>query len=282
MAYYLSGFADESSDLFSGQVDALKRNGLQYLEIRNLDGLNVSKLSLSQAKEIRNILSGEGLGVWSIGSPIGKIQIHDDFAAHIDLYRHTLEVANTLQAENIRLFSFFMPKDEAPENYRNLVLDRMARFTEIAKEFGVTPCHENEKGIYGDTAAHCEELHKNVPGLQAVFDPANFVQCHQDTLAAWEVLKPYVRYLHIKDALPNGLVVPPGKGLGNIEAIIKDYFAMGGQVLSLEPHLYEFVGLKSLEQEGEASVVGAMSFPDAPTAFDYAANTLKTILEGIV
>ena len=90
MAYYLSAFADESSELFSGQVDALKRNGLTYLEIRNLDGLNVSKLSLSQAKEIRNILNGEGLGVWSIGSPIGKIQINDDFEAHMDVYRHTL------------------------------------------------------------------------------------------------------------------------------------------------------------------------------------------------
>ena len=282
MSYCLSAFADESSDSFKGQVDALKRNGLGFLEIRNLDGLNVSKLSLSQAKEIRNILSNEGLGVWSIGSPIGKIQINDDFEAHMDTYRHTLEVANTLQAANIRLFSFFMPKDEDPGNYRNLVLDRMSRFAETAKQFGITACHENEKGIYGDIASRCLELHRAIPELKAVFDPANFVQCGQDTLAAWETLKPYVQYLHIKDALPNGLVVPPGKGLGNIKHIVRDYFALGGQVLSLEPHLYEFVGLKSLEQEGEESVVGAMSFPDAPTAFDYAATTLKTILEEIV
>ena len=282
MAYYLSAFADESSELFSGQVDALKRNGLTYLEIRNLDGLNVSKLSISQAKEIRNILKGEGLRVWSIGSPIGKIQINDDFEAHMDTYRHTLEVANTLQAGNIRLFSFFMPKDEDPGNYRNLVLERMSRIAETAKEFGVIPCHENEKGIYGDTAYRCDDLHKAVPELKAVFDPANFVQCGQDTLAAWETLKPYVQYLHIKDALPNGMVVPPGEGLGNIKPIVQDYLSSGGQVLSLEPHLYEFVGLKSLEQEGEESVVGAMSFSDAPTAFDFAANTFKKILEEIV
>lgn len=282
MAYYLSAFADESSESFSGQVDALKRNGLNYLEIRNLDGLNVSKLSLSQAKEIRNVLDGEGLGVWSIGSPIGKIQVYDDFEAHMDVYRHTLEVANVLGAGNIRLFSFFMPKSDNPENYRNLVLDRMSRIAETAKEFDVTPCHENEKGIYGDTAERCLELYKAIPDLKAVFDPANFVQCGQDTLAAWQALKPYVKYMHIKDATPDGQVVPPGKGLGNIATIVKDYLAMGGQVLSLEPHLYEFVGLKSLEQEGEESVVGAMAFSDAPTAFDYAANTFKTILEEIV
>lgn len=282
MAYCLSAFADESSDLFSGQVDALKRNDLKYLEIRSLDGLNVSKLTLSQAREVRNILSGEGLEVWSIGSPIGKIQIGDDFESHMDVYRHTLEVANVLDATNIRLFSFFMPKNEDPENYRNLVLDRMNRFAETAKQFGVTACHENEKGIYGDIASRCLELHRAIPDLKAVFDPANFVQCGQDTLEAWEMLKSHVRYLHIKDALPNGQVVPPGTGLGHVEAIIRDYLALGGKVLSLEPHLFEFVGLKSLEQEGEESVVGAMSFPDAPSAFDYAANALKTILEGIV
>lgn len=282
MSYCLSAFADESSDSFLGQIDALKRNGLGYLEIRNLDGLNVSKLTLSRAKEIHNILSNEGLGVWSIGSPIGKIQVGDDFVAHMDTYRHTLEVANVLGAANIRLFSFFMPKNENPDNYRSLVLDRMARFTETAKEFGITPCHENEKGIYGDIASRCLDLHKEIPELKAVFDPANFVQCGQNTLEAWHTLKPYVHYLHIKDALPNGQVVPPGQGFGNIESLIRDYFALGGKVLSLEPHLYEFVGLKSLEQEGEESVVGAMSFSDAPTAFDYAADTLKTILEGIL
>ena len=278
----LSAFADESCDSFTGQVDALKRNGLGYLEIRNLDGLNVSKLSLAQAKYIRQILDGEGLGVWSIGSPIGKIQIGDDFEPHMDLYRHTLDVAGELGAKNIRLFSFFMPKNEDPAQYKSLVLDRMARFVETAVEYGVNPCHENEKGIYGDVAARCLELHRAVPGLKAVFDPANFVQCGQDTLEAWEMLHPHVQYLHIKDALADGQVVPPGKGLGNVPAIVRAYLAKGGKAISLEPHLYEFVGLKSLEQEGEESVVGAMNFSDAPAAFDYAANTFKSILEEIV
>ena len=282
MNLLLSAFADESCDGFSGQIDALKRNGLGYLEIRNLDGMNVSKLSLERAREIRNILDGEGLAVWSIGSPIGKIQISDDFEAHMDLYRHTLDVAGELGAGNIRLFSFFMPKGEDPGRYKNLVLERMARFVETAAPYGVNPCHENEKGIYGDIASRCLEIHRAVPGLKAVFDPANFVQCGQDTLEAWKLLSPYVHYLHIKDALANGQVVPPGKGLGNVPTIVGNYLAQGGKAISLEPHLYEFVGLKSLEQEGDESVVGAMAFADAPAAFDFAVNTFKTILEGIL
>ena len=53
MKLLLSAFADESCDGFAGQIDALKRNGLGFLEIRNLDGRNVSKLTMAQAKEIR-------------------------------------------------------------------------------------------------------------------------------------------------------------------------------------------------------------------------------------
>ena len=279
MPFQLSAFADESSNSFVGQMDALKRNGISYLEIRNLDGKNVTELTTAEAKNLAHILGDNGLRVWSIGSPIGKIGINDDFAAHMDLYRHTLDVAGELGAANIRLFSFFMPKDRSPENYRTLVLERMEQFTLTAKEYGVTACHENEKGIYGDTAKRCLDIHRAVPELKAVFDPANFVQCGQNTLESWKMLCPYVHYMHIKDALPNGSVVPPGTGSGNVAQLIAMYKALGGQVLSLEPHLYEFVGLKNLEQEGEESVVGSMSFATAEEAFDYAAGTLKKLTE---
>jgi hypothetical protein len=87
--------------------------------------------------------------------------------------------------------------------------------------------------------------------------------------------------MHIKDALPDGRVVPPGAGHGHVPELIARYAAQGGRVLSLEPHLYEFVGLKAMEQENDASAVGGMAFDTAEAAFDYAANNLKHILEGI-
>lgn len=282
MHYQLSAFADESSNAFAGQVEALKRNGCRYLEVRNLDGRNVTELTCAEAAELAHILSDNGLSVWSMGSPIGKIPIDGDFAAHLELYRHTLDLAGAFGARNIRLFSFFMPGDKAPEAYRGLVLERMGIFAQVAKEYGVTACHENEKGIYGDVASRCLEIHQAVPELKAVFDPANFVQCGQDTLQAWEMLHPYVHYMHIKDALPIGSVVPPGMGEGHVPEILAKYVAQGGRVLSLEPHLFDFVGLKALEQEGAESVVGAMSFETSEAAFDYAADTLKAIMEGIV
>lgn len=281
MQFRFAAFADESAKDLAGQMDALKRNGFEFLEIRNLEGKNFTTLSLEEMKHIAKLLADRGLSVRSLGSPIGKMKIADDFNAHMELYKHTLELGNVLGAQQIRLFSFFMPKGEDPTNYRNLVIERMGVFAETAKSFGIQACHENEKGIYGDVAERCLEIHQAVPQLKAVFDPANFVQCGQDTLQAWDMLAPYVEYMHIKDALPDGQVVPPGTGAGNVPMLLAKYAAQGGCVVSLEPHLSKFVGLASLEAEGDESVVGGMKFASNEEAFDYAANNLKRILEEI-
>ena len=42
----LSAFADETGEDFDVQLDTLLRNGMQALEIRSVEGENVSKISL--------------------------------------------------------------------------------------------------------------------------------------------------------------------------------------------------------------------------------------------
>jgi hypothetical protein len=47
------------------------------------------------------------------------------------------------------LFSFFTPAENR-DSYKDKVIERLGTFFEIAKGSGITLCHENEKGIYGD------------------------------------------------------------------------------------------------------------------------------------
>lgn len=279
--FTLCAFADEADPTVAGQIAALQDNDIPLIELRGVEGRNVTDLSNDEMKALRRRLEGEGIRIWSIGSPIGKVKLTDDFTAHLDTFRHTLEVADILGAKNLRLFSFYMPKGEDPTPYRNEVIERMGRFLEIGRDSGIALCHENEKGIYGDMATRCLELHQAFPELYGIFDPANFVQCGQDTLEAWELLKPYVRYMHIKDAMPDGSVVPAGSGAGNVPFIVGQYLAQGGEAFTLEPHLKVFDGLKALEEDGNTSVVGRVVYPDADTAFDVACNALKDILKGV-
>ncbi|MCC8196985.1 MAG: sugar phosphate isomerase/epimerase [Ruminococcus sp.] len=246
---YIYAFTDEASSQIDGQIAAMKRNSLDGLEIRNVDGVNISDITIEKAKEVRHELDDSGLIVWSLGSPIGKIGLDKaEFEKHLDKFKYTLELGDILSAKNIRLFSFYVPKDKPAEAYRGEVFDRMGRLIEAANGSGITLCHENEKGIYGDIASRCLELHETFPELKAVFDSANFIQCGQETPEAWNMLKPYVRYLHIKDALADGRVVPASCGIGHLKEILSDYLSVPGKAVTVEPHLKIFAGFANLEQ----------------------------------
>lgn len=130
---------------------------------------------------------------------------------------------------------------------------RMKEMCRIAEREDIILLHENEKDIYGDTAPRCLDILQTVASknLRAVFDPANFVQCGQKTYPeAYEMLKPYIEYMHIKDALENGDVVPAGMGIGSVYEILKALSEAGyNGFLSLEPHLGSFTGLDALETD---------------------------------
>lgn len=267
MRFKLAAFADEAASLLTEQVAAMTENGVEYLEIRGVDGENIADITTGKAKVIRKMLDAAGIGVWSLGSPFGKIGIGDDFDTHLDKFRHSLEVADILGTKHIRLFSFYGTSDIDP------VLERLNKFIDAAKGTDIVLCHENEKGIYGDMAAKCLEIHKALPTLGAIFDPANFIQCGQDTKEAWELLAPYVEYMHIKDALPDGSVVPAGKGAGELPYLLSQY---KGEVLTIEPHLSVFEGFDKLEGQQKTEI--GYCYPDSRTAFTAAVDALKDII----
>ena len=275
MNYRLCAFADEADQLLTGQIAAMQRNGIQLLEIRGVDGENISALSPAKVKEVAHLLKENGLAVWSIGSPTGKIKLSDDWNAHVDSFKGMLDAAAVFGTKAFRMFSFYDAQNE-----KNEVIDRLGLLCDMAKGYDVKLCHENEKGIFGDTPERTKELLDALPQLGGIFDPANFIQCGADILPAWELLKDRIDYLHVKDAMADGTVVPAGYGLGHLDTVVPDFLSRGGEVLTVEPHLAEFTGLKGLEKEGERTIVGSarFSFRDNNEAFDTAVNSLKTIL----
>ena len=269
-------FADEACPNIDGQIDALARNSLDGLEIRGVDGTNISDITAEKAKEVRSKLDAAGLSVFSIGSPIGKIGINDDFPAHLDKFKHTLELAEILGAKNMRIFSFYIDGDAS--EYTEKVLERMNKLVCASRGSDITLCHENEKGIFGDIPERCVIIHESIPEIKAVFDPANFVQCGVNTLDAYAKLKNHINYMHIKDSRLDGSIVPAGYGDGNIKEIVNSLIESGRNCFTLEPHLAVFEGLSGLEREGEKSNIGAFSFPDSNTAFDAAVEAFNKII----
>lgn len=280
--FILGAFADEAGDDIDSQIEALHANNVPLLELRLIHGEHTSSMKPADAKELKKKLDANDVKIWSMGTNIGKIGIKDDFKPHLELFKNTVEISQIFGAECIRMFSFFIPEGDDPAIYRDEVMERLLRFAEVAKGTGLTLCHENEKAIYGDTALRCKDICDTLPMYKAIFDPANFIQCHQETLPAWEIMEPYIKYMHIKDCIWDGDVVPAGKGDGHLPELLAKYEKIGGEKLTLEPHLTVFNGLSSMEREGDTSKVGENEnfvFPDRKTAFAAAVKYLRDIIE---
>jgi sugar phosphate isomerase/epimerase len=247
----LSGFIDEISDDFSEQCKVAAGLGLRYVEVRSAWGTNILDLDDAQLETVRETLAEYGLKVSSIGSPIGKISIDDEFPPHLERMRHAVDVAKTLEAPYIRLFSFFIPEGSDPDSWRDEVLSRMSALAEAAADSDVILVHENEKEIYGDIPRRCLDIVTSVssPKLQLAWDPANFVQVGVRPFSeGYSMLRPHLGYIQIKDALlADASVVVAGAGDGEVRETVRALRADGFDgFFSLEPHLGEYTAFGAL------------------------------------
>jgi sugar phosphate isomerase/epimerase len=240
----LAAFADEISPDIDTQIKVCKENKVTHFELRGVAGKNVLDFTPELKKEVKSKLDAAGMGVISIGSPIGKVDISKPFNEHMDRFKVAVEMAEFFNSPLIRVFSYYPPGGEGKgpiDPHREEVMDRFRKKLEYLGSRNITLAHENEKGIFGDIGTRCLDLMKTInnPKLRMAFDFANFIQSGDDPSKNWPLLKPYTVHIHIKDAIKGtGKVVPAGQGDGHIEEILKDAWNSGYKgFLSLEPHL---------------------------------------------
>lgn len=267
----LSGFADEIDADLDAQCRLLAELRIGWIEFRSAWNTNVLDLDDDQIDRVRTTLHGHGIRVSSIGSPIGKIPIGEDFEPHRVRFARALRVAERLEAPVIRIFSFFLPDGDDPAGHRDEVLRRMSVLAATARGHRVVLAHENEKLVYGDVPARCVDIVESVGSerLRLTFDPANFVQCGvRPYTEALPAVRPYLEYVQVKDAVADtGTVTPAGEGDGEVAetlAALRDDGFDG--VFSLEPHL--------------GTVHGSVAY-SGPELFTRAATAFTGLLDGL-
>jgi sugar phosphate isomerase/epimerase len=270
----ISAFADEISPQPEEQIDVLSRHGIKHIEFRSIHGKNVLDLTDQEHEHFRTLLRQSGFGLSAIGSPIGKIKITDPFEPHLERYAIALHLAEYYATPRIRIFSFYLPDGEDPAAHRDEVVRRMRVLAELAENKGVKLFLENEKGIYGDTAARSHDLVTTVgsPMLGHAFDPANYLEVGQDIDEAWSLLRPQVTHFHVKDyCTKTHKNVPAGQGEGQIPRLIADAVAHGYKgFCTLEPHLVvaeKFYGFTGPERFGDAAVALKSELASRDVAF---------------
>ena len=276
----LSAFADEISADLNEQIEVIRSEHIHYIDLRGAWNTNVLDLTDQQVTEIKQRLDAQGIGISAIASPIGKTPIDTPFEEHLQRFQRAIELAQFFHTPFIRIFSFYSPISEGkgiggkesvdPAIWRNEVLRRLRELTRLARNANLVLLHENEKDIYGDTIARCIDLLQNIndPHFQAIFDPANFIQCGQTPYPdAYQAMRPWLRYMHVKDALADGTVVAAGGGMARwLETLQQLHADSYDGFFSLEPHL---------------ALAGQFQGFSGPELFHKASQSLQQLLQSI-
>lgn len=219
----LSGFADEAAPdkTLDQQFSTMAALGLEYLSIRFLDvgnGVqNVLELDDAGLTAVRERLSAFGLGIASIGSPIGKVKLVDvedgtnNRFVPFDEYLNNdvnaaIHAAQQLETRLIRGFSFYHPRNSDHHEYLSQAIDQLGAIVELCDKAGLTFGLEVEANLIGHTGSVLREIHQQVnhPAMVLIFDGGNLVSQGFDSgqiLEQFREMLPGLGWMHVKDYL---------------------------------------------------------------------------------
>ena len=182
------------------------------------------------------------------------------------------------------MFSFYIDDTHNLAPVRDAVMERLGKMLEIAEAEGMILCHENERGIYGETVEGVVDIIKTFEGrIKCVFDHANFITANVEAFPyAYSILCDDIFYMHIKDAghASDGTIqiFPAGEGAGNFDGTFRHLKTYDKTFFcTLEPHLKVFGGLEALEAAKHDDLV-KNQFATNEEAFAAAADAIKRYL----
>lgn len=240
MSWKLSAFADEAGRDVDTQVRALKEAGLSYVDLRGVGSHTITELPVEAAREAAAKLKEAGITVAMYGSPIGKIDIADDFDIDRQRLEHLARMAEVFECRAVRMFSYYNKGGESKDTWRTESLKRLEELCSRAESLGLVLYHENESNIYGDMPEDVLDLSQlcDQGTFRLIYDFANYMRTGVPGWECWQMLRDKTEAFHVKDQTKAGHNVPIGQGDSDAERIIADAVSSGWNgPCTVEPHL---------------------------------------------
>lgn len=258
----LTGIADEAASALAGQIAAHQQLGWRHIELRLIDGQNVTfQLSDSDFAAAVDQLGAAGLQVTGFASAIGNWSrpIHGDFALDLEELEAAIPRMQQLGVRYIRTMSW-VGDGVDPSLWKKECIRRYRELSRRAEDGGVILAHENCTGWAGLSPENTVELMETVdsPNLAVLFDIGNTISHGLDTIAYHRAVKPWIRYVHVKDgyrdpAAPEKTIFcQPGEGHAQLRSVLGELFRDGYDgVIAIEPHIASIVHLKDQNPDPE-------------------------------
>lgn len=248
---FFSGISDESGQPIATQIRAHQELGWGRMELRCVDGVNLTLLPDDQFDAVYAAVTEAGIGVSCFSSAIANWArpITIDPKVDVDDLRGAIPRMHRFGTPFIRVMSYPNDKDHPLEEreWRKEAIRRMRELARIAEDGGVTLVHENCSGWGGLSAENSNILLGEVgsPALKVVFDTGNPVTYGQDAWEYYQAVRGDIVYVHIKDARKIDGVdhyTFCGEGDGHVREIVGDLLRTGYDGgFSIEPHLAAIV-----------------------------------------
>lgn len=250
-----SGIADEAANDIGGQVKAHQELGWRHIELRLVNGKNVSSgISDGEFDNIRRELESSKIQVTAFASAIGNWSRHinDDFNVDIKELKTAMKRMLLLNTGYIRIMSW-EGDGENKETWHNRAVKRCRELAQMAADYNITLLHENCAGWGGLSAEHMLELKSAVdhPNFKLLYDLGNTISHGYEPWEFFKVIRGHFDYIHIKDAKMN----PAGgrskdyKYCGEGDAMLREILDViinedkYDGVISIEPHVSAIVHL---------------------------------------
>lgn len=219
---------------FDKIISEYKKIGVCGIEVRGINGTmnfaEIPEFSDDNTTKTLNILKENGMELVGFGA---SSSFHDKekHEKNISEAMLTVDYAKKLGVPRIRVFGNNVLPDDPDGSIVNII-EGLSRVCEYAEGSGVTVCLE----IHGDinTAERLEKIInalKKYRSFAILWDVCHtFTAYENDIDEVYEVIKPYVDHVHIKDAVrENGKTVirTLGEGKINVEGIVKRLIADG-------------------------------------------------------
>lgn len=245
-----TGISDEAGQSIEIQIKAHKELGWEYMELRGVDGENITMMSDEKFERIYEKIVESKMKISCFASCIANwaTKISGDFKKDYDELLRAIPRMKKLNTKYIRVMSW--PNDsENPwkeEKWAKEVIRRMKELVKIAETNDIIIVHENCSGWAGKSPENSLRLVEeiNSQNLKLLYDTGNVLHYNKgvDPLEFYNFIKPYIEYVHIKDYDENEKACYPGDGKARVKEILTELKNSGyNGFVSIEPHLASIV-----------------------------------------
>lgn len=219
----ISVINDEISNNIEEVIDTLKSVDVQLLELRKINNKYLFQIKFNELRYYKKLLIENGIKISLIDSPIGKNKFDNEL--ELILLGKYIEIAKLFDCKNIRIFT----------DIDNDITKGLKKYNEIARDNDIFLLIENEPGTYGEDCNNLLNLMKNnYSNIKILYDIENYYRINIDYIEAFNMLKPYIDYIHLRD-VKNNKYVYLFDGNINIREILKR--KNENVIVSLETHL---------------------------------------------